>query len=102
MEQHFVRACKAANRRNFILCVNRSELCRLRNADGAHHVPVQFDLPRDESFCLAEVDLAVNGACQKKFGSPGVKLCSTAFIRLDGGALGADHSVERLAKLGQT
>ena len=102
MKQHSVRPRKGANRLNFIQRVNRSELRRLRDANGAHHVPVQFDLLRDEFFCLAQVDLSVIGFRQKQFGSPGIKLRGAAFVRLDVGALVTDHSVEGLAKLGQT
>jgi hypothetical protein len=97
--------CAPAQRRqslNFIRRVNRSELRRLCDANGAHHVPVQLDLLRDEFFCLAQVDLSVIGFRQKQFGSPGIKLRSAAFVRLDVGALVTDHSVEGLAKLGQT
>jgi len=52
-------------------------------------------------FRLAQVDLSVVGFRQKQFGSPGIKLRSAAFVRLDMGALVTDHSMEGLAKLGQ-
>ena len=102
MKQQSVRPRKGANCLDFIRRVNRPELRRLCDANGVHHVPVQLDLLRDEFFCLAQVDLSVVGFRQKQFGSPGIKLRSAAFIRLDVGALVTDHSVEGLAKLGQT
>ena len=102
MKQHLMRTHKAANLCNFIRRVNRSEFRRLRDADGAHHVPVQFDLLRDEFFCLSAVDLTVTGVCQKQSGSPCVKFRCAAFVRLDMSPFVADHSVKRLAKLGQT
>src|SRR5262245_43685063 len=102
MKQHSVRARKAANSLNFIRRIDGSELRRLCDADGAHHVPMQFDLLCDEFFCLAEVDLSVTGVRQKQSGPPRVKLRSAPFVRLDVGAFVADHSVERLAELRQT
>src|SRR5205807_9938243 len=80
----------------------RSEFRRLRDADGAHHVPVQFDLLRSEFFCLSVVDLTVTGVCQKQSGTPCVKFRCAALVRMDMSPFVADHSVKRLAKLGQT
>src|SRR5262245_7482674 len=102
MEQHSVRPREGSNRLNLIRSVNRSELRRLCNADGAHHVPMQLDLFRDELFCLAQVDLSAIRSREKQFSSPRVKLRSATFVSLNVRALVADHSVEGLAKLGQT
>src|SRR4029453_382816 len=102
MKQHSVRPRKAANRLNFIWRVNRPELRRLGDTNGVHHVSLQLDLLPNEFSCLAQVDLSIIGFRQKQFGSPRIKLRSAGFVRLDVGALMTDHSVEGLAKLGQT
>ena len=102
MKQHSVRPRKGANRLNLIHRVNRSQLRRLCDANGAHHMPVQLDLLRDEFFCLAQVDLSIFGFRHKQFGSPRIKLRSAAFIRLDVGPLVTNHPVEGLANLCQT
>src|SRR5437762_3193719 len=102
MKEHSVRPRKSANRLDFIRRANRSELRRLCDADGVHHVPVQLHLLREKFFCLAQVDLSVIGFRQKQLGSPSVKLRGASFVRLDVGTLVTDHAVKRLAKLGET
>src|SRR5437762_4337802 len=102
MKEHSVRPRKSANRLDFIRRANRSELRRLCDADGVHHVPVQLHLLREKFFCLAQVDLSVIGFRQKQLGSPSVELRGASFVRLDVGTLVTDHAVKRLAKLGET
>src|SRR5436190_23841463 len=102
MKEHSVRPRKSANRLDFIRRANRSELRRLCDADGVHHVPVQLHLLREKFFCLAQVDLSVVAFRYKQFGSSCIKLRSTAFIGLDVGTLVTDYAVKRLAKLGET
>src|SRR5439155_693294 len=102
MKEHSVRPRKSANRLDFIRRANRSELRRLCDADGVHHVPVQLHLLREKFFCLAQVDLSVIGFRQKQLGSPSVKLRGASFVRLDVGTLVTDHAVKRLAKVGET
>src|SRR5437762_784187 len=102
MKEHSVRPRKSANRLNLIRRVNRSELRRLCDADGVHHLPVQLYLLREKFFCLSQVDLSVIGFRQKQFGSPRVKLRGASFVRLDVSTLVTDHAVKRLTKLGET
>src|SRR5215831_15071222 len=99
MEKHFTCVGELGDGRDLIACVNRPELCCLRDADHAWFMRMQLVLARDHGFHLSNVDFTISAADQKQLRSLGEKFRRAAFVGLKMGILVADNALKRLAKL---
>jgi hypothetical protein len=98
---HVSAARKLRDRRDFVRPVNGAQLGRLRDADGARLVRVQFVLFGHDRFGLADVDLAIASAHYEQSGAFREKFRCAAFIDPNVRMFMTDNAVKRLAELCQ-